>query len=150
MAFGKGFSADTSGGWKNHYHRTLRWENRSREALNDLPHTNFQDAIDFSLAYFVWSHSLRDWLVNSKLAQHEIWALCSDVANRTRHFELNRNPTDKDWSAYREYDPFGPLLEQRERHMANIMFDGKKWRIVYAISASAQMWREILGSETLG
>jgi hypothetical protein len=131
-----------------------RWENRSQTALADLPRSDFNDVIDFLLAYFLWSHSLRDWLINdgvfskddlnARLGHYKIWALCCDVANRTRHYELTRNPTDKDWSAYREYDPFGPLTQGREVHLANIMFDGEKWRVADAIRASANMWEEIV------
>ena len=153
MVFGKGFSADTNGGWKNHYKRMRRWEVRSLGALNDLPASKFSDAVDFSLAYFLWCHSLRDWLKNdnvfteealqAELAKYEVWPLCRDIANRVRHLELRDKPTDKDWSAYREYDPFAPVIEGHERHIANIMFNGKKWRISDAIKAASDMWEEI-------
>ena len=153
MGFGKDFSADTAGGWKNHYRRMRRWEARSLKVLNDLPSSDFHDAMDFSLAYFLWCHSLREWLLNDKvfckealdteLAKYEIWPLCRDIANRPRHLELERNPTDKDWSVYREYEPFAPIIEGRERHIANIMFDGKKWRTSDAIKAASDMWEKI-------
>lgn len=158
MSFGKGFSADTSGGWTNHYRRMRRWEVRSLKALNDLPSADFHDAVDFSLAYFVWCHSLREWLLNDKvfsqsaldaeLAKYEVWPLCRDIANRTRHLELNRNPTDKDWSAYREYDPFAPTIEGRERHISNIMFNGRKWRTSDAITAATAMWEKITATKS--
>jgi hypothetical protein len=154
MGFGPGRSADTSGGWINHYRRMRRWEDRSLKALRELPSVEFHDAIDFSLAYFLWAHSLREWLFNdgvftqdvldNELSKFKIWKLCRDVANRTRHLDLKRNPTDKDWSAYREYDHFSQMLEGRERHIANILFDGEKLPITEVIRQTSAMWEKIL------
>ena len=159
MAFGKNYSADANGGWKNHYLRVKRWENRSLETLNNLPYTDFQDALDFSLAYFLWSHSLREWLINDEvidrdkldceLAKHDVWKLCRDIANRTRHFDLKMNPKDKDWTVYREYDPFAPVIEGRKRDIANLMFDGKKLPISSAIRNVADMWESIISHNKL-
>ncbi|MDP2697412.1 hypothetical protein [Thalassospira sp.] len=153
MVFGRGQSADTNGGWKNHYQRMRRWEARSLLALRNLPESDFKDAIDFSLAYFVWCHSLFEWLhedgaidklkLSEKLNSYQVWPLCRDIANRVRHFDLRRKPTDKDWSAYREYLPFEYQIAGKEKHVANIMFDGRKWRIDEAISEASRMWEEI-------
>jgi hypothetical protein len=149
-------SADTTGGWQNHYQRMLRWETRSIQALEDLPRTSFHDAIDYSLAYFLWSHSLYEWLhesgaiskaaLNRTLESYEIWPLCRDVANRVRHFDLNRSPTDRDWALLREYLPFETQLEDREKHSANLFFNGKKYRVTNAIRASSKMWLDVISS----
>jgi len=154
MTFGKGWSADTVSGWHNHYKRMNRWKIRSLETLNDLPRTNFQDAFDFTLAYFLWSHSFVEWLCEggiitkkelfNELKNYEVWPLCRDVANRTRHFELKNKPTDKYWTAYRENDFFAYAVEGKERHIVNIMFDGKKWRATDAIQESDKMWKQVL------
>lgn len=151
-------SADTAGGWTNHYRRMRRWEERSLRELRSLPDTNFHDAIDMALAYFLWSHSLREWLINdqivgavaldAELAKHDIWKLCRDVANRTRHFDLTRNPTDKHWSAHREYDPFSVQIEGVERHTANFFFNGRKLSIGDAVRQSAAMWNDVLQTVT--
>lgn len=147
-------SADTLGGWKNHYRRMRRWEERSLRLLKDLPASDFHEAIDMALAYFLWSHSLREWLINDSkiavreldgaLAKYPVWKLCRDVANRTRHFELTKGPTDKDWSAFREYDPFSIVLEGKETHIACFYFDGKRYRITDAVLQSANMWADIV------
>ncbi|MGV2017192.1 hypothetical protein [Agrobacterium sp. 22-223-1] len=154
MVFGRGQSADTNGGWRNHYQRMQRWEKRSLDALRNLPESDFHDAIDFSLTYFVWCHSLAEWLhedgaldkaiLFEKLTRYPVWPLCRDIANRVRHFELRHRPTDKDWSAYREYQPFESQVTGKERHVANIMFHGRKWCIIEAISDASKMWDEII------
>lgn len=154
MVLGKDLSADTNGGWRNHYRRMLRWENRSLAALRNLPETDFQDAIDFSLAYFLWCHSLLEWLhedgamdkleLTPQLNSYAVWPLCRDIANRVRHFDLRNKPTDKDWVAYREYLPFESHIEGRAKHVANLMFDRRKWRIADAISEASKMWKTIL------
>lgn len=154
MVFGKGQSADTNDGWHNHYRRVRRWEKRSLDALRNLPESDFHEAIDFSLAYFLWCHSLAEWLhedgaidkaeLSKKLNSYPVWPLCRDIANRVRHFDLRNKPTDKDWSAFREYLPFDSQIAGKERHVANIMFDGRKWRITEAISEASKMWDEII------
>lgn len=107
-----------------------------------------------SLAYFLWCHSLREWLINdnaidtssldAELANYPIWRLCRDVANRTRHLDLTHRPTDKDWSAYREYEPFSVQIDGRERHVANFRFDGRKVRVGEAILEASSMWADII------
>jgi hypothetical protein len=154
MVFKKGQSADTNGGWKNHYRRLRRWEKRSLDALQNLPESDFHEAIDFSLTYFLWCHSLFEWLhedgamdkaeLSEKLNRYPVWPLCRDIANRVRHFDLRHRPTDKDWSAFREYLPFESQIAGKERHVANIMFSGRKWRIAEAISEASKMWDEII------
>jgi hypothetical protein len=159
MALSRDFSADAHGGWKNHYRRMLRWKKRSIMALSNLPISDFDDAHDLALAYFVWCHSLRDWLTNDnaiekdslnrELSGYPIWQLTRDVANRTRHFEMNQHPRDSEWSTYRAYDPFSIQIEGRERHVALLMFDGRRWEIKDAIVQSADMWAVILASHNL-
>jgi hypothetical protein len=154
MVFGKGRSADTNGGWRNHYSRMQRWEKRSLAALRNLPEADFQDAIDFSLAYFLWCHSLFEWLhedgamdkseLSHQLDGYVVWPLCRDVANRVRHFDLRHRPTDKDWAVYREYLPFESHVSEKEIHAANLVFDGRKWLLAETISEASKMWKEIL------
>lgn len=160
MVFEKGQSADTNGGWKNHYLRMRRWEVRSLLTLRNLPESDFQDAIDFSLAYFLWSYSLFEWLhedgaidklkLSEKLNGYTVWPLCRDIANRVRHFDLRHKPMDKNWSAYREYLPFESQIAGKEKHEANIMFDGRKWRITEAIFEASKMWEEIVLEMNIG
>lgn len=129
-------SADQVGGWKNHYLRMRRWEDRAKSALHGLPRIEFHDALDFTLAYFVWCHSLRDWLikdgaltkeeVNIQLAKDATWNIVRDLANRSKHLIITQSPTDAEWSVSREYDHFALLIEKRERHHINLFFEGKK------------------------
>lgn len=146
--------ADRHGGWRNHYERTKRWQGRAASALNDLPRTEFHEALDFTLAYFVWCHSLREWLIqdnaiggsllDDELSRHPEWKIVRDLANRTRHLEITRNPTDAGWLVFREYDPFAPEIEQRERHCLVLLFGGERFQLVDLVGQSGRMWLEVL------
>ncbi len=147
-------SADRQGGWLNHFKRTKRWEARATAALADLPNTDFYEALDYSLAFFVWSHSLREWLIKDQaLSQSTIdtalkaypeWRVVRDLANRSRHLVITQKPTDSEWAVFREYDPFAPAIEGRERHHVNLFFNGQKWRLSDLIVKSGRMWHQVL------
>jgi hypothetical protein len=112
-------SADRAGGWNNQFRRMQRWQDRAKLALADLPNTQFHDALDVALAYFVWCHSMRDWLikdnamtrneVDSQLSNHATWKIVRDLANRSKHLKITCNPADAEWAVSREYDHFAPL-----------------------------------------
>lgn len=103
--------ADRVGGWRNHFRRMERWQDRASTALADLPSRSVHDALDFALAYFVWAHSLRKWLLSDGAVESEdldrslegetTWAIVRDLGNRSRHFVIDRNPTDADWMVKR-------------------------------------------------
>lgn len=82
--------------------------------------------------------------LSQRLESYAVWPLCRDVANRVRHFDLRHRPKDKDWAAYREYLPFESHIAGKEKHAANLMFDGRKWLVAEAISEASKMWKEIL------
>lgn len=146
--------ADRAGGWKTHFERTKRWEQRALKALTDLPSVDFHEALDFALAYFVWCHSLRDWLIkdgaisknelDDSLKQHPEWKIVRDLANRSRHLVLTQSPTDGEWAVFREYEPFALQVEGRERHHLNLLFDGEKHRVSDLVSRSSRMWDDVL------
>lgn len=152
-------SADNAAGWLSHYRRTLRWAERAEQLLEALPETDFHDALDFTLAYFVWCHSLRDWLIktgaldentiNAELKKYPEWKRVRDLGNRQRHPVLTQNPTDADWAMAREYDVFSPVLEGRERHHLNLYFDGEKLLVLPLLRKSRSMWQSILEEKGL-
>ncbi len=102
--------ADRHGGWLNHFKRTKRWGVRAIAALADLPATDFREALDFSLAYFVWCHSLREWLIKDQAASQSVidsalkaypeWRIVRDLANRSRHLVITQNPADAEWAVF--------------------------------------------------
>ncbi|CAD5277249.1 conserved hypothetical protein [Bosea sp. 62] len=151
--------ADRVGGWSNHFRRTKRWEERAVHALTNLPATEFNTALDYALAYFIWSHSLREWLIGDgiflkdeldlALRRYPEWRIVRDLANRSKHLILTQNPTDGDWVVFREYDHFAPQVEGRERHHLNLYFDGKKYLLLDVISSTRSMWEKILSDKGL-
>ena len=148
------YSADTVRTWQNHFKRMDRWKVRVIEAASSYEDTDFHDVFDFVLAYFVWCHSMREWLINSKaidknkldteLAKYEEWPLCRDIANRSRHFELRMNPKDKDWSIGREYDIFSKMSGQKMRHVLFLVSDDEKYDVVELVGRTQRMWRDIV------
>jgi hypothetical protein len=127
---------------------------RALATLADLPRTDFLEALDFSLAYFVWCHSLREWLIkdnavgqdviDSALSAYLEWKIVRDLANRSRHLVITQNPTDPDWAVFREYDPFAPHLEGRERHHVVLLFEGRQHRVTELVRTTGQMWECVL------
>lgn len=149
------FSADTIGGWQNHFDRMGRWQSRALTAANNPADYDFADATDFVLAYFLWCHSLRDWLLKSgvpqadldrELSQYPIWKICRDVANRTRHLKLTMNPNDKDWSIGREYDTWAKHEDRSEKHVLFLVANDRKYRVNDLVHQSYEMWKNILNS----
>ncbi|PIE12174.1 MAG: hypothetical protein CSA70_10545 [Rhodobacterales bacterium] len=151
--------ADRVGGWRNHFNRCERWQSRAQSALNDLSNTEFHEALDFALAYFVWCHSLRDWLLkdgalkrddlDAQLASYPQWSIVRDVANRSKHLKITMKSKDAEWSMSREYDPLAVVIEGRERCHLNLFFDGKKHRLSEVVGLAGEMWRKILSDEGL-
>lgn len=151
--------ADRVGGWTNHFKRTKRWQERAVDALANLSMVEFNQALDYALAYFVWCHSLREWLIKDGafpkhelddcLRRHPEWKIVRDLANRSRHLVLIQNPTDKDWAVFREYDHFASQLEGREKHHMNLFFNGQRHRLIDIILASSLMWEQVLSSKEL-
>lgn len=147
---------DTAGGWPNHLRRIARWRDRTLQVLDDADAYPIEDAADFVLAYFVWCHSLRDWLIKSQVIQrtkldhlldlYPCWKPCRDIANRCRHFELTINPVDKYWSMRREYDVWAKADGRSEQHRILIFFDGRIFLAKDLVNQCFEMWSDITGS----
>ena len=124
-----------------------------------MPDVDFHEALDLTLAYFVWCHSVRDWLIkdcavtsrwlDDQLLAYPVWKIVRDIANRSKHLRITRNPTDADWVISREYDHFAILIEGRERHHMILYFNGKKERVSDVVRRAARMWDEIVGTAKL-
>ncbi|MEM6933844.1 MAG: hypothetical protein AAF526_09690 [Pseudomonadota bacterium] len=112
------------------------------------------DVLDFTLAYFVWCHSMREWVINDgamskdeldkKLNEYPVWAICRDIANRCRHFDLNRNPKDKYWSVTGEYDQFHKWTNRKLRHVLNIYSGQDHYHADALVHQTFRMWEEVL------
>lgn len=148
------WSADTIGGWQNHFNRLERWKGRVLVSMADTSKADFHEVNDFALTYFMWCHSLRDWLIKSEtisereldceLSQHIEWAVCRDIANRSRHFKITRNPRDADWSISREYDVWAKAENRPERHILNVFSDDRIFRVDDLVNRTFEMWKSIV------
>ena len=154
MGFGKDRSIDTAGSWQNHLERMKRWRDRSLSRLNTAGPDDVHDVCDFLLAYFVWCHSFREWLIETdsikqtdldiQLSKYPEWKICRDIANRCRHYDLIHNPTDKHWSMGREYDIWAKVENRPERLIVFLVFNGEKHNISDLVHSAFRMWQEIL------
>lgn len=148
------WSADNIGGWQNHFKRLERWRKRVLDSMEDTSKSNFHDVNDFVLAYFMWCHSLRDWLIKSEamdraeldreLGQFVEWAICRDIANRNRHFKITQNPRDKDWSIHREYDWQAKVENRPERHRLLVVSDDRIFVVDDLVNRTFEMWQKIV------
>lgn len=135
-----------------------RWQRRTTDVLSNLQNAEFHDALDFALAYFIWSHSLLEWLVKDDVVSKNkldtcleankdwktYWPIVRDLANRSRHMVIDRDPKDADWFVLREYDVFAVHVEGRERHHMVLFHDKQKYRLLDVVTASGAMWRHVL------
>ena len=107
--------------WKVHHAALERWKNRALSEVagqvsfgGTVIEVSTADALDFSFAFFIWAHSFKDWLLKSGaftkaeleaiLTQYTEWELTKDLANKTKHREITRNPTDPDWKAWTQLE----------------------------------------------
>lgn|GEM_PF-5667202 len=147
-------SADTKFGWQSHYDRMNRWRERALEFADaDLNHRS-DDAVDFFLAYCLWAHSLREWLLETKtvpkehldrlLANQTAWNMCRDMANRSRHYNLRKKPTDKFWQLAREIDINSIMSGGSSKQTWYVNFDGESYSVSETVNQISEMWRSIL------
>ncbi|MCV2866023.1 hypothetical protein [Defluviimonas sp. WL0075] len=147
-------SFDTYEGWIGHYKRMRRWQERAvRYAKGPLNYAN-DEAVDFVLAYFLWAHSLREWLIETGsvkkveidqlLADRPEWSICRDLANRSRHYDLKKNPTDKHWILALRLDLNALMAGKQEHQFWYVLHDGQYREIPDCVNAVARMWEETL------
>ncbi|NDV02317.1 hypothetical protein [Pseudoroseicyclus tamaricis] len=109
------------------------------------------EAVDFALAYFIWAHSLREWLIvdggvekaelDAFLAKFPCWFVCRDIANRTRHLDLKRSPTDKDWEISRSYVPFSEQLSEHGEYEWLVHHNDDRFMLAELVSKVQTMWQ---------
>lgn len=93
-----------------HWERTLRWYERSSEAV---VRGNPQDGFDFLLALFTSVLQMRDWIIASRpelkggilalYSDSPDLALVRDIANGAKHMTLNDYSVDGAATVAREY-----------------------------------------------
>ncbi len=154
MSAGRERSGDSSGGWLNHYQRMKRWESRAQSVAVRTIATQTHDAIDFALAYFVWAHSFREWLIETNTATRSQlnvlldgrseWRLCRDIANRCRHYNLTKNPTDNDFVVSVRIDLNALLAGRTEQVMPGVFHGGQHFDFHACINDISRMWEEVI------
>ena len=149
-------SVDTSSGWITHFDSMIRWQTRAEETCSGGMDDgiNAIQGMDFALAFVVWAHSLREWLINDeavdqaeldkRLQQYETWKMCRDLANRTRHLDLKTRPKDKYWSINRSFGPNSDQLEGTREYRWCLTYDGQTLEVLNAIYAIRSMWDDVL------
>lgn len=150
MKPGRERSADSKLGWVSHYQRMKRWEDRAQAVAVCSFATQTPDTLDFALAYFIWAHSFRDWLVETNavpakeidayLRDNQHWQLCRDVANRCRHYNLTRSPTDNDFVILFRLDVNAALAGNSEQVFGGTSHNGKRIEFRESVNQISRMW----------
>jgi len=154
-------STDTITGWLSHYDCLKRWQDRAEKAAvggtDDI--LSLMDGVDFALAFFIWAHSLREWLINDKainqdkldsiLRKHDTWSMCRDLANRSRHFDLKHRPRDKNWSLQFSFEPLPEQMPGIQKYRWIIFYDGECFGVFQLIRDIRVMWDEVLAETGL-
>lgn len=88
--------------WKEQYERVIRWYVRFTDIHNGKRYgEDFGYYYDEILVFFIFCHQLKDWIkkdtkisndeVEQLITDNECLHFCADIANGTKHLELN-NP----------------------------------------------------------
>jgi len=148
-------SADTIGGWLGHYRRMKRWQKLAGDYSKGHLTDQTEEAIDFCLAYFLWAHSFKEWLIETspidkvalenELKSQPAWAMCSDLANRTRHYNLTRNPTDNLWKLVNKIQIGNSHGYRGGGHFSwHVVHNGSVSDVFECVTRVSNMWGEIL------
>jgi hypothetical protein len=95
-----------SGGWESQFARVFRWLDRLQKSSSP------SDTEDYLYAFFQNCHHLRDWSpsgldkksIDDFLNENLATRICRDLANMTKHNELDRTPSQQyQPSILREY-----------------------------------------------
>lgn len=151
---GRKRSADSHLGWIDHYQRMKRWEKRAQNVAVRKISTQTPETLDFALAYFLWAHSFREWLIQTDTLEKELldsflnakteWFLCRDIANRVRHYDLQRKPTDNDFVILYRLD-IGAAISGLDRQVIpGVSHDGRYVEFSDAIALIGAMWESAL------
>lgn len=142
-------SADAVFGWLNHYHRMLRWRDRSLTALK----MQTGEEVDVALAFFVWCFSFRDWLrVEPSLSSKELedfvsnepyWGFCRDIALRAKHYDLSSPSKDAEYGMSRSFDPFHKILGTKPVTW-HVWIDGQKVEMETMIRSLSKGWQDFI------
>jgi len=112
---GLGLGAHLINGWQGQFDRMERFYTRFSQAEDAT------DALDYALTFFVYAHSLREWIVKyeqiNKAKFDKSWTefvsknpemkVSRDICNVTKHLQLSQSASvDKHFAVFWAYDPF--------------------------------------------
>ncbi|MEP3632991.1 MAG: hypothetical protein ABJQ23_13995 [Shimia thalassica] len=151
--------------WADHFQAMERWKTKALECSDGEVRRTLEgfsissvESFDYAYAFFIWAHSLRDWLIQTraiekkkldeKLNRYEEWKMVKDLSNRVKHQRITRNPTDAEWIAGIKVTgnvkpPMSLELEPYVQH------SGKYMRLKECILSIWNMWIEVLDSADL-
>jgi len=142
------YSVHKTGGWRGQWLRVRRWHSR-------LPTAAAQDREDFLYAFFQSCASFRDWLIHDRpptLTQQDIETLvktyvelrlCQDIANATKHFQLDDPKMHREFSAAREYLP-APVAGGTASSALVILSTGSKYDALALANRCVEIWQTFL------
>ncbi|WP_386625101.1 hypothetical protein [Sulfitobacter geojensis] len=146
--------------WKQHYKAMKRWKDRAIEASQGISKResvgwliDSTTADDFGRAYFIWAHSLRDWLIKSEtveqkklddlLFDQDAWKNVRDFANKTKHSIITQNPKDPNWISGMSIDA-NALLRGEHGVEPYVYIGGRLINFGEAVLEVDKMWECVL------
>ena len=112
---GLGLGAHLIKGWKGQLDRMERFYTRFTQTEDAT------DALDYALTFFIYAHSLREWIVkyeqldktrfdsswNDFVTRYPEMKISRDICNVTKHLQLTQSASlDKNFATIWAYDPF--------------------------------------------
>jgi len=146
-------------GWKGQYFRMIRWYKKF-EGTNP---GNFEDLDiyhmhDVMFVCFQNIYIFKDWLhhaalipikkLNKFINENLELQICRDIANGTKHFNLNSASVDNDFTIIREYNPFHEILEEQSNKII-ILIGGHKFELKELALRCIDLWKKFLIVEKL-
>lgn len=133
-------SLESRTGWNELYSTLGAWPERIMDSVRLGNRT--RDELDFYLCFFVQCHSMRDWLIKSRLMEKELiddfidsydcMKLCRDISNRYKHLTIRAPSVDADWEIWIDYD--------RPDHALAITASGKTWLLWELMIECISFW----------
>lgn len=146
--------------WQQHYHAMKRWKVRALSVANGKVEqaengwiVEGTEADDFAKAYFIWAHSMRDWLIKTGkvertrldqlLGNFGQWKNVRDLANKSKHAVITRASIDPNWNSGVKMD-LNALLRGEMGVEPYVSIGGRYTKLVDAILETDNMWDEIV------
>jgi hypothetical protein len=151
-----GLGAHLMSGWSGQFDRMTRYYDRFIQTEQS---TSNVEALDHALTFFVYAHSLREWIMKWERLDSKIfnkkWSvfissypemkISRDICNVTKHLLLTQDASvDKHFAIFWAYDPYVKSCSEWV-----IYFDGRRMTLGNLMYQILTGWRRFISDELL-